>query len=100
MKHPPPFRCLVAFRVRGSKERRDRLAEIEKPCAFAPAKVGALVAINGALLLDLVGRPDAYAPVHAPLLQGYALDALDSDSMDGLDQPDEGTAAGEAIGAE
>jgi hypothetical protein len=31
------------------------------------------------VVLDLVSRPDVFAALHAPLVRGYALDALDVD---------------------
>ena len=42
-------------------------------------QLGALVAIGGqCVVLDHVSRPDVFAALHAPLLQGYALDALEA----------------------
>jgi hypothetical protein len=43
------------------------------------AQVGALVALGGRfVVLDHVSDPDAWAVLHDPLLQGYALDALEA----------------------
>jgi len=42
-------------------------------------QLGALAAIGGrCVVLDHVSRPDAFASLHAALLQGYALDALEA----------------------
>ena len=41
-------------------------------------QLGALVAIGGRFsVLDWVGRADVFAALHGPLVQGYALDALE-----------------------
>lgn len=41
-------------------------------------QIGALVALGGeCLVLDMVSRPDVWAALHRPLVQGYALDALE-----------------------
>src|SRR5204863_9850877 len=49
----------------GAVRRRDR-------------QIGALAAIRGRLqILDLVSRADVFAALHGPLVQGYALDALE-----------------------
>jgi hypothetical protein len=43
-------------------------------------QTGALAAIGGRLeVLDHVSRPGAFATLHRPLVQGYALDALEAD---------------------
>lgn len=45
-----------------------------------PNQQGALVAIGGRfVVLDRVSRPDVWRALHAPLLQGYALDALEAE---------------------
>ena len=42
-----------------------------------PGQIGALVAIGGRFaVLDHVSRPEVFAALHAPLVRGYALDAL------------------------
>jgi len=61
------------------EHRRDRLRGFESAIARRPGQTGALVAIGGRLtVLDHVSRPDAFAALHAPLVQGYALDALEA----------------------
>jgi hypothetical protein len=58
---------------------RDRIQETVGALTLHPGQNGALAAIGGRFaVLDLVSRADAYAPLHGPLCQGYALDALDS----------------------
>jgi len=61
------------------EHRRDRLRGFESAIVRRPDQTGALVAIGGRLtVLDHVSRPDAFATLHAPLVQGYALDALEA----------------------
>jgi hypothetical protein len=61
------------------EHRRDGLGEFESAIERRDGQTGALVAIGGAMtVLDHVSRPDAFATVHAPLVQGYALDALEA----------------------
>ena len=49
-----------------------------------PGQTGALVAIAGRItVLDHVSRADAFATLHAPLVQGYALDALEAEATPG-----------------
>ncbi len=46
-------------------------------------QIGALVAIGGEVqVLDFVSGPDAFAILHGPLVQGYALDALEQAETD------------------
>lgn len=59
--------------------RRDGLRAFEAAIARRDGQTGALVAIAGRLtVLDHVSRPDAFAALHGPLVQGYALDALEA----------------------
>ena len=59
--------------------RRDRLAEFHAAIALHDGQTGALVLIGGrAAVLDHVSRPEVFAALHGPLVQGYALDALES----------------------
>jgi len=54
---------------------------------------GALVAIGGRfVVLDLVSRPDVFAALHGPLVQGYGLDALGR-----TDRPAPSVEAAEAV---
>ncbi|MEO9176545.1 MAG: DUF6569 family protein [Gaiellales bacterium] len=49
----------------------DRLPRLDGQC-------GSIVCVAGRVVcLDYVGRPDVYAGLHAKLLQGYALDAIE-----------------------
>jgi hypothetical protein len=58
--------------------RRDQLNAITGAVQVTPGQVGMLAAIGGRfVVLDQVSEPDAFAALHGPLLQGYALDALD-----------------------
>jgi ARG/rhodanese/phosphatase superfamily protein len=62
---------------------RDRLRAFGSAVALRPGQTGALAAIGGRLtVLDHVSRPDAFATLHAPLVQGYALDALEARDAD------------------
>lgn len=58
--------------------RRDRLDECLSAIALHDGQTGALVLIAGRpAVLDHISRPDVFAALHAPLVQGYALDALE-----------------------
>jgi len=60
--------------------RRARLAELAGAVTRRDGQLGALVAIGERfVVLDWVGRDDVFADLFAPLVQGYALDALDAD---------------------
>lgn len=59
--------------------RRDRLSEFRDAIGLHDGQTGALVLIGGRpVVLDHVSRPEVFAALHAPLLQGYALDALEA----------------------
>jgi hypothetical protein len=58
--------------------RRARLDEILSAIRLHDEQTGALVLIGGRpVVLDHVSRPAVFAALHAPLVQGYALDALE-----------------------
>jgi hypothetical protein len=78
-------------------DRRGRLNEFLSAIALHDGQTGALVLIAGRpAVLDHVSRPDVFAALHAPLVQGYALDALESAvSFDGSTRP--GTQTAEAF---
>jgi hypothetical protein len=58
---------------------RDGLHAFESAIPLHDGQTGALVAIAGRIaVLDHVSRPDAFAVLHGPLVQGYALDALEA----------------------
>ncbi len=58
--------------------RRSALNEMQHAIRVRDGQVGALVAIGGRIVvLDWVSRPSVFADLHAPLVQGYALDALE-----------------------
>jgi hypothetical protein len=61
------------------EHRRTSLADLVAKVPLHPGQVGALAAIGGrCVVLDCVSRPDVFASLQGPLLQGYALDALDA----------------------
>ncbi len=63
------------------EQRRGRLTELAGAIDLHDGQAGALVAINGRFtVLDVVGRPEVFASLHRPLVQGYALDALDQET--------------------
>ncbi len=77
------------------EQRRDRLSRMRQLIRLHDGQAGTLVAIGGRLaVLDLVSDPDAYAVLHGPLVQGYALDALEHESEGDLPAPPEETARG------
>jgi hypothetical protein len=80
------------------ESRRDRLDEVAEKCRLHHGQTGAIVAVGGQLLvLDHVSRPDVYAALHAPLVHGYALDALDREPDNRGDAPTTETANGFAL---
>ncbi len=59
-------------------DRRGRLDEFLSAISLHDGQTGALVLVAGRpAVLDHVSRPDVFAALHAPLVQGYALDALE-----------------------
>ncbi|MFN8132220.1 MAG: DUF6569 family protein [Solirubrobacteraceae bacterium] len=73
-------------------QRRGDLDRQAAAIRLRPGQIGALVAIGGRLaVLDHVSRPDVFAALHGPLVQGYALDAL---GAPGAPPPAAGDAAG------
>jgi len=77
--------------------RRGRLDEFLSAIALHDGQTGALVLIAGRpAVLDQVSRPDVFAALHTPLVQGYALDALENSN--GTDAPSRpGTRTAEAF---
>ena len=70
------------------EQRRDRLSRMREAIRLHDGQAGTLVAIGGRLaVLDLVSDPDAFAVLHGPLVQGYALDALEHESEGDLPAP-------------
>jgi hypothetical protein len=64
-------------------DRRERLVEIYAAMSLRPGQAGALVAIGGDFaVLDRISRPEVLESLYGPLVQGYALDALDVPSRD------------------
>ena len=58
--------------------RRDHLESVARAVALADGQVGALAAIGGRfVVLDHISDPEAWAALHGPIVQGYALDALE-----------------------
>lgn len=67
--------------------RRDRLTEFHAAVRLLDGQTGALVAIGGRpVVLDHVSRAEVFAALHGPLVQGYALDALEAPAS--IDAPD------------
>lgn len=69
--------------------RRNRLDEFLSAITLHDGQTGALVLIGGRpAVLDHVSRPDVFAALHGPLVQGYALDALEhSTTIDAAARP-------------
>ena len=77
------------------EQRRGRLDELTDAVRLHDGQSGALVAINGRMtVFDFTSRPDAFASLHRPLVQGYALDALDQAGDATVDPPGTDTANG------
>ena len=63
--------------------RRDELAALSGRIVVRPDQVGMLAAIAGRfIVVDHISDPDAFAALHAPLVQGYALDAVEAKETD------------------
>jgi ARG/rhodanese/phosphatase superfamily protein len=61
------------------ESRRPMLDDITAAIARQDGQLGALVAVGGACeVMDMVSRPDVWAALHRPLVQGYALAALEA----------------------
>jgi hypothetical protein len=62
----------------GYEARRRDLVDLAGACRLRPEQTGILVAIGGEFtVLDRVSQPLVLASLYEPLVQGYALDALD-----------------------
>jgi len=63
--------------------RHDSLAKLSDAIKWRDGQCGALVAIGGCFaVLDFVSRAEVFASLHGPLVQGYALDALEANEAD------------------
>src|SRR5439155_1565114 len=61
------------------EHQRASLGDLIRAVRLHDGQLGAVAAIGGrCVVLDHVSRPDVFAALHAPLLQGYALDALEA----------------------
>lgn len=59
--------------------RRERLRQFRAAIPVHDGQLGALVQIAGEpVVLDHVSRPEVFAALHGPLVEGYALDAVDT----------------------
>ena len=74
------------------ENRRGRLHEMTEAVRLHDGQLGALVMIAGLVtVLDLVSRPSVFGDLHGPLVQGYALDAIEAP---GQSEPNRGDAEG------
>jgi hypothetical protein len=65
------------------ESRRERLDTVAGAIEMHCSQVGTLAAIGGRfVVLDHVSDVEAFAAIHAPLVQGYALDALEAPDSD------------------
>lgn len=65
------------------ERRREQLSALAGAVAVRPGQVGMLAAIGGRfVVVDYISDPGAFAALHAPLVQGYALDAVESKETD------------------
>lgn len=61
------------------EHRRSSLDDLVGAVRLRPGQCGAVVALGGAInVTDHVSRPDVFGALHGPLVQGYALDALEA----------------------
>jgi hypothetical protein len=56
--------------------RADDLAKLRTAFPLQPGQCGAVFAVGGAVCLDYISRPNAFARLYPKLLDGYLLDAL------------------------
>jgi hypothetical protein len=65
------------------ESQRCSLDELAGAVSRHEGQIGALVAIGGQCrVIDMVSRADVWTALHGPLVQGYALDALDAPGLD------------------
>jgi hypothetical protein len=65
---------------------RDRLRATASEIKLREGQIGMVFQVGGRIeTLDLVSRPDVFADLHAPLVQGYCLDALGRDTSPHVD---------------
>jgi len=65
---------------------RDRLRASASAINLREGQIGMVFQMGGRVLtLDLVSRPEVFADLHAPLVQGYCLDALGRDGRPRVD---------------
>jgi hypothetical protein len=63
------------------ERRREQLESISESVELCRGQVGMLAAVGGRfVVLDHVSQVEAFATLHGPLVQGYALDALEADT--------------------
>lgn len=81
--------------------RRDRLAGFVDAIRIHDGQSGTLVCVAGKpTVIDYVSRPDVFAALHGPLVQGYALDALEApDTHDAITPSDAEAFLDAALGA-
>ena len=61
------------------EHRRSGLDDLVAAVRLRPGQCGAIVALGGQVdVADHVSRPEVFATLHGPLVQGYALDALEA----------------------
>ncbi|MBK8293707.1 MAG: hypothetical protein IPK93_02630 [Solirubrobacterales bacterium] len=59
------------------ESRRGNLNDMTSAINLKDGQIGAVLQIgNEVIAIDLVSRPEVFADLHAPLIQGYSLDAL------------------------
>jgi hypothetical protein len=55
------------------------LGEVRRAIGLHPSQQGTLAVIGGHFaVLDWVSQPEVFAALHAPLVEGYALDAMEA----------------------
>lgn len=80
---------------------RDRLAEFNEAISLRDGQSGALVAIgDNFVVLDWVSQPEVFASLHAALLQGYALDALEGETSEAPSRSEAAGFVSLALGAQ
>jgi hypothetical protein len=71
------------------EQHRSALGDLIRAVQLHDGQVGAVAAVAGrCVVVDHVSRPDVFAALHGPLLQGYALDALEATTHRTLSRDD------------
>jgi hypothetical protein len=82
------------------EHQRASLGDLVRGVRLRDGQLGAVAAIGGrCVVIDHVSRPDVFAALHGPLLQGYALDALEASERPAPSQDEAEAFVAQVLGA-